>query len=119
MEREKEEQQAAKEAAAAQKAAEKEAAAAQKAAEKEAAAAQKAADKKKGQTLKKAERITTNAAKSATTSVISSTIRRPTGKNLGVGKRAANSAFNSIVNGVGREISGSIVRGIFGTLTKK
>ena len=119
LEREKEEQQAAKEAAAAQKAAEKEAAAAQKAAEKEAAAAQKAADKKKGQTLKKAERITTNAAKSATTSVISSTIRRPTGKNLGVGKRAANSAFNSIVNGVGREISGSIVRGIFGTLTKK
>ena len=119
LEREKEEQQAAKEAAAAQKAAEKEAAAAQKAAEKEAAAAQRAADKKKGQTLKKAERITANAAKSATTSVISSTIRRPTGKNLGVGKRAANSAFNSIVNGVGREISGSIVRGIFGTLTKK
>ena len=119
LEREKEEQQAAKEAAAAQKAAEKEAAAAQKAAEKEAAAAQKAADKKKGQTLKKAERITTNAAKSATTSVISSTIRRPTGKNLGVGKRAANSAFKSIVNGVAREISGSIVRGRFGTLTKK
>ena len=108
LEREQEEKQAAKEAAAAQKAAEK-----------ENAAAQKAADRKKGQVMKKAERITTNAAKSATTSVISSTIRRPTGKNLGVGKRAANSAFNSIVNGVGREISGSIVRGIFGTLSKK
>ncbi len=119
MEREQEEQQAAKEEAAAQKAAEKEAAAARRAAEKEAAAAQKEAARKKSQTLKKAERITTNAAKSATTSVISSTIRRPTGKNLGVGKRAANSAFNSIVNGVGREISGSIVRGIFGTLIKK
>ena len=119
MEREQEEQQAAKEEAAAQKAAEKEAAAARRAAEKEAAAAQKEAARKKSQTLKKAERITTNAAKSATTSVISSTIRRPTGKNLGVGKRAANSASNSIVNGVGREISGSIVRGIFGTLIKK
>ena len=119
MEREQEEQQAAKEEAVAQKAAEKEAAAARRAAEKEAAAAQKEAARKKSQTLKKAERITTNAAKSATTSVISSTIRRPTGKNLGVGKRAANSAFNSIVNGVGREISGSIVRGIFGTLIKK
>jgi DNA helicase HerA-like ATPase len=119
LEREQEEQQAAKEEAAAQKAAEKEAAAARRAAEKEAAAAQKEAARKKSQTLKKAERITTNAAKSATTSVISSTIRRPTGKNLGVGKRAANSAFNSIVNGVGREISGSIVRGIFGTLIKK
>ena len=108
LEREQEEKQAAKEAAAAQKAAEK-----------EAAAAQKAADRKKGQVMKKAERITTNAAKSATTSVISSTIRRPTGKNQGIGKRAANSAFNSVVNGIGREISGSIVRGIFGTLTKK
>ncbi len=119
LEREQEEKQAAKEAAEAQKAAEKEALAAQKAAEKEAAAAQKAADKKKGQVLKKAERLTSNAAKSATTSIISSTIRRPTGKNQGIGKRAANSAFNSIVNGVGREISGSIVRGIFGTLTKR
>ncbi len=108
LEREQEEKQAAKEAAAAQKAAEK-----------EAAAAQKAADRKKSQVLKKAERITTNAAKSATTSVISSTIRRPTGKKVGIGQRAANSAFNSIVNGVGREISGSIVRGIFGTLSKK
>ena len=108
LDREQEEKQAAKEAAAAQKAAEK-----------EAAAAKKEADRKKSQTLKKAERITSNAAKSATTSVISSTIRRPTGKNQGIGKRAANSAFNSIVNGVGREISGSIVRGIFGTLTKK
>ena len=108
LDREQEEKQAAKEAAAAQKAAEK-----------EAAAAKREADRKKSQTLKKAERITTNAAKSATTSVISSTIRRPTGKNQGIGKRAANSAFNSIVNGVGREISGSIVRGIFGTLTKK
>jgi DNA helicase HerA-like ATPase len=119
LEREQEEKQAAKEAAEAQKAAEKEALAAQKAAEKEAAAAQKAADKKKGQVLKKAERLTSNAAKSATTSIISSTIRRPTGKNQGIGKRAANSAFNSIINGVGREISGSIVRGIFGTLTKR
>ena len=108
-----------KEALAAQKAAEKEALAAQKAAEKEAAAAQKEADRKKNQVMKKAERITSNAAKSATTSVISSTIRRPTGKNQGIGRRAANSAFNSVVNGVGREISGSIVRGIFGTLTKR
>ena len=108
LEREEEEKQAAKEAAVAQKAAEK-----------EAAAAKRASDKKKSQTLKKAERITTNAAKSATNSVISSTIRRSTSKKLGVGQRAVNSAFNSIVSGVGREISGSIVRGIFGTLSRK
>ncbi len=102
-----------------EKLAAKEAAVAQKAAEKEAAAAKRASDKKKSQTLKKAERITTNAAKSATNSVISSTIRRSTSKKLGVGQRAVNSAFNSIVSGVGREISSSIVRGIFGTLSRK
>lgn len=113
------EKQAAKEAAAAEKAAAREELAAQKAAEKEAAAAQKAADKKKQQITKKAERITTAAAKSATTSVISSTIRRSTSKKLGVGQRAVNSAFNSIVGNVGREISGSIVRGLFGTFTKR
>ncbi len=102
-----------------EKLAAKEAAVAQKAAEKEAAAAKRASDKKKSQTLKKAERITTNAAKSATNSVISSTIRRSTSKKLGIGQRAVNSAFNSIVSGVGREISSSIVRGIFGTLSRK
>ena len=69
--------------------------------------------------MKKAETITRRAANSATTSVISSTIRTPTGKNLSVGKRAANSAFNSLVGSVGREISSSLVRGIFGTLSKK
>ena len=105
--------------AAEEKQAAKEAAAAQKAAEREAAAAQKEADRKKQQITKKAEQITSAAAKSATTSVISSTIRRSTSKKLGVGQRAVNSAFNSIVGNVGREISGSIVRGIFGTFSKK
>ncbi|MBR4702726.1 MAG: DUF853 family protein [Oscillospiraceae bacterium] len=118
-ERQEAEKAAEKEAAAAQKAAEKEAAAAQKAAEKEAAAAQKAADAKKQKAMKKAETITRRAANSATTSVISSTIRRPTGSNLSIGKRAANSAFNSVVGSVGREISSSLVRGIFGTLSRK
>ncbi len=117
--REEEEKQAAKEAAAAEKAAAREELAARKAAEKEAAAAEKAAAQKKQQITKKAERITTAAAKSATTSVISSTIRRSTSKKLGVGQRAVNSAFNSIVGNVGREISGSIVRGIFGTFSKR
>ncbi|MBR4691334.1 MAG: DUF853 family protein [Oscillospiraceae bacterium] len=107
------------EKAAEEKQAAKEAAAAQKAAEREAAEARKEADRKKQQITKKAERITSAAAKSATTSVISSTIRRSTSKKLGVGQRAVNSAFNSIVGNVGREISGSIVRGIFGTFSKK
>ena len=104
---------------AAEKQAAKDAAAAEKAAAKEAAAAQREADRQKKKTLSTAQRITTSAAKSATTSVISSTIRRSTSKKLGVGQRAVNSAFNSIVGNVGREISGSIVRGIFGTFTKK
>ena len=104
---------------AAEKQAAKEAAAAEKAAQREAAAAQREADRKKQKTLSTAQRITSSAAKSATTSVISSTIRRSTSKKLGVGQRAVNSAFNSIVGNVGREISGSIVRGIFGTFSKK
>ena len=75
------------EKAAEEKQAAKEAAAAQKAAEREAAEARKEADRKKQQITKKAERITSAAAKSATTSVISSTIRRSTSKKLGVGQR--------------------------------
>ena len=114
-----EEQEAEQERQAAEKNAAKEAAAAEKAAAKEAAAAEKAAAAKKNKTIKKAETITRRAANSATTSIISSTIRKPTGKNLGVGKRAANTVFNSVVGSVGREISSSLVRGIFGTLTRK
>jgi len=107
------------EAEAAEKEAAKIAAAEEKAAAKAAAAEEKAAAKKKDAALKKAETITRRAANSATTSIISSTIRKSTSKKLGVGRRAANSAFNSVVNSVGREVSSGIVRGIFGTLGKK
>lgn len=102
-----------------EKEAEKEALRAQKAAEKEQAAARKAADKKKQASLKKAETFTRRVANSATQSVLSSTVKRSTSKKLGIGERALNSAFNSAVSGVGREISSSLVRGLFGTFSKR
>ena len=108
-----------KEALAAQKAAEKEALAQQKAEEKAALAAEKEKQKKATQRVNKVQRIATTAASSATRSVISNTIRRPVSKKQSIATNAINSAFNSTVNGIGREISGSLVRGIFGTFTKK
>ena len=108
-----------KEEEAALKAAEKEALAQQKAEEKAALAAEKAKQKKTTQRVNKAQRIATTAASSAARSVISNTIRRPVSKKQSIATNAINSAFNSTVNGIGREISGSIVRGIFGTFTKK
>lgn len=80
--------------------------------------AEKEAAKKKKGTMKKVERAAVTAASSATRSVISSTIRRPTTKKQSIGERALNSAFNSTVNSIGREVSGSIVRGLFGNLIK-
>lgn len=114
-----EEAEAAKEAAAAEKQAAKEAAAAEKAAAKEAAAAEKEKDKKKQTALKKGQKLTTSVVNSATQSVLSSTVKKSTSKKLGVGKRALNSAWNAAVTGVGREVSTSLVRGIFGTLSGK
>ena len=113
------EKQAAKEAAAAEKQAAKEAAAAEKQAAKEAAAAEKEAAKKKQAVVKKAESLTKKVANSATQSVLSSTVKKSTSKKLGVGQRALNSAFNAAVSGVGREVTNSVVRGLFGTLGKK
>ncbi len=108
-----------KEALAQQKAAEKEALAQQRAEEKAAAAAEREKQKKASQRVNKAQRIATTAASSATRSVISSTIRRPVSKKQGIATNAINSAFNSTVNSIGREISGSLVRGLFGTFKKK
>ena len=105
-----------KEALAQKKLEEKETLARQKLEEKEALAQQKAEEKRKAQLTKKVERIAVSAASGATRSVISSTIRRSTSRNQSIGTRAFNSAFNSAVNGVGREISSSLVRGLFGTL---
>ncbi len=97
----------------------KEEAAKKKVEEKEAAARKKASDKKKTQAVKKAESLVNNAAKSATRSVISSTLRRSVTKDQSIAERALNSAYNSAINGIGREITSSVVRGIFGTLLKK
>ena len=69
--------------------------------------------------MNKAQRIVTTAASSATRSIISNTLRRPISKKQSVATNAINSAFNSTVNGIGREISGSLIRGIFGTFKKK
>lgn len=102
-----------------QKAAEKEALAQQRAEEKEKAALEKEKQKKASQRMNKAQRIVTTAASSATRSVISNTIRRPISKKQSIATNAINSAFNSTVNGIGREISGSLIRGIFGTFKKK
>lgn len=102
-----------------QKAAEKEALAQQRAEEKEKAALEKEKQKKASQRVNKAQRIVTTAASSATRSVISNTIRRPISKKQSIATNAINSAFNSTVNGIGREISGSLIRGIFGTFKKK
>ncbi|NLC73132.1 MAG: DUF853 family protein [Ruminococcaceae bacterium] len=88
--------------------------------EKKAEAQMKAAsDKTKKAALTKAERIAKSAANSATRSVISSTLRRSVTKNQSIGTKAMNSAYNSVLNGVGREISTSIVRGLFGNLLGK
>ena len=114
-----EEAAAAKEAAAAEKQAAKEAAAAEKQAAREAAAAEKEAAKKKQAVTKKAESLTKKVANSATQSVLSSTVKKSTSKKLGVGQRALNSAFNAAVSGVGREVTNSVVRGLFGTLGRK
>ena len=110
-----EEEEAAEEAAAEEKAA----AAEKKAEAKEAAAKKKVSDQKKAKAAKKAESLVNNAAKSATRSVISSTLRRSVTKDQSIAERALNSAYNSAINGIGREITSSVVRGIFGTLMKK
>ena len=102
-----------------QKAAEKEALAQQKAEEKAKAAQEKEKQKKSNQRVNKVQRIATTAASSATRSIISNTIRRPVSKKQGIATNALNSAFNSTVNGIGREISGSLIRGIFGTFKKR
>ena len=102
-----------------QKAAEKEALAQQKAEEKAKAALEREKQKKSNQRVNKVQRIATTAASSATRSIISNTIRRPVSKKQGIATNALNSAFNSTVNGIGREISGSLIRGIFGTFKKR
>jgi len=101
------------------KEAEKEALQQKKLEEKETAAKEKEAAKKKQAVVKKAESLTKRVANSATQSVLSSTVKKSTSKKLGVGQRALNSAFNSAVSGVGREISNSLVRGLFGTFSGK
>lgn len=101
-----------------QKAAEKTQAAEQKAADKAALAEQKAAERAKAQKTRKVERIAVSAAGSATRAVIGGTIRRPVTKNQSLGERALNSAFNTTVNSIGREVAGSLVRGLFGNLLK-
>ncbi len=108
-----------KEALAQQKAEEKEALAQQRAEEKAKAALEREKQKKSNQRVNKVQRIATTAASSATRSIISNTIRRPVSKKQGIATNALNSAFNSTVNGIGREISGSLIRGIFGTFKKR
>ena len=105
--------------AARQREEEKALAAQQRAEERAQAAAAREKEKKTAARTKKVQRIATSAANSATRSVISSTIRRPVSKKQGIATNALNSAFNSTVNGIGREISSSLVRGIFGTLAKR
>lgn len=102
-----------------QKAEEKEALAQQRAEEKAKAALEKEKQKKASQRVNKVQRIATTAASSATRSIISNTIRRPVSKKQGIATNAINSAFNSTVNGIGREISGSLIRGLFGTFKKR
>ena len=85
---------------------------------KELARLEKEAAKKKKSTLTKVQRTAVSAANSATRSVISSTLRRSVTKKQSIGERALNSAFNSTVNSIGREVSSSLVRGIFGNLIK-
>jgi len=106
-------------AAAQQQAEEKEALARQKLDEKEALARQKEADRLSARRSKTAERIAVSAAGGAARSILSSTLRRPVTKKQSIGERAINSAFNSALSGVGREVSASLIRGLFGNLRSR
>lgn len=97
----------------------KAAAALEKEQEREAEEKKKASSKKKDKAARKAESLVRNAANSATRSVISSTLRRSVTKDQSIAERALNSAYNSAINGIGREITTSVVRGVFGTLLKR
>ncbi|MBQ3008446.1 MAG: DUF853 family protein [Oscillospiraceae bacterium] len=100
------------------KAEEKAEAARQKALEKEEAARQKALEKEEKAKKKQIEKFATSAANSITRSVISSTVRRSVTKDQSVLERAMNSAFNTTVNNVGKQVSTNLVRGLLGNLLK-
>ncbi len=112
------EKEAAKEEAARLKAEEKAEAARLKALEKEEKARLKAEEKEERARKKKMEQIATSAAKSMTTSIVNSTLKRKAGKNRSVAEKALTAAYNSAVGNVGRQATGSLVRGLLGTLLK-
>ena len=117
-EAEKAAKEAAKEEAARLKAEEKAEAARLKALEKEEKARLKAEEKAEKERKKKVEQIATNAAKSMTTSLVNNTLKRKAGKDRSVAEKALTAAFNSAVGNVGRQATGSLVRGLLGTLLK-
>lgn len=117
-EAEKRAKEAAKEEAARIKAEQKAEAARLKAAQKEEAARIKAEEKAAKERQKKIEQMATAAAKSMTTSVVNSTLKRKAGKDASVAEKALTSAYNSVVGNVGRQATTSLMRGLLGTLLK-
>ena len=109
---------AAKEEAARIKAEEKAEAARIKAAQKEEAARIKAEEKAAKERQKKIEQLATSAAKSMTTSVVNSTLKRKAGKNASVAEKALTAAYNNAIGNVGRQATNTLIRGLLGTLLK-
>ena len=107
-----------KEEAARLKAEEKAEAARLKALQKEEEARIKAEEKAQKERRKKIEQVATNAAKSMTTSIINSTLKRKTSKNRSLAEKALTAAYNSAISNVGRQTTTNVVRGILGTLLK-
>ncbi|MBP0980143.1 MAG: DUF853 family protein [Oscillospiraceae bacterium] len=109
---------AAKEEAARLKAEEKAEAARIKAAQKEEAARIKAEEKAAKERQKKIEQLAASAAKSMTTSVVNSTLKRKTSKNASVAEKALTAAYNNAIGNVGRQATNTLMRGLLGTLLK-
>ncbi len=117
-EAEKAAKEAAKEEAARLKAEEKAEAARLKALEKEEKARLKAEEKAEKEKKKKVEQIATSAAKSMTTSIVNNTLKRKASKDRSVAEKALTAAYNSAIGNVGRQATGSLMRGLLGNLLK-
>ncbi len=89
-----------------------------KSAEKAEAARQKELEREEKRRKKQFEKMATSAANSFTRGLISNTVRKSTSKNQSPLERAMTSAYNTTVNNVGRQVSTSLVRGLFGNLLK-
>lgn len=109
---------AAKEEAARLKAEEKAEAARLKALQKEEEAKRKAEEKEAKERRKKIEKVATNAAKSMTTSILNSTLKRKASKDRSIAEKALTAAYNNAIGNVGRQTTTSLMRGLFGTLLK-